>query len=82
LFLKLSQYHWKLDAQGELTDQPSKVEDDEPDSFRYLCQNVTVHKKGIQIYSGETLKDQPLYKEDPNKNWMKKLVADILNNPD
>jgi hypothetical protein len=37
---RLSEYHWKVDANQKATDIPDDKDDDECDALRYLCQNL------------------------------------------
>jgi hypothetical protein len=39
LFKRLLSYHWKLNAQGDISDVPDDKEDDECDAMRYLVMN-------------------------------------------
>jgi hypothetical protein len=41
---RLSQYHWKVDAESKPTDIPDDDQDDECDALRYLCQNLFGNK--------------------------------------
>jgi hypothetical protein len=44
LIKQISMYHWKMDKDGELTDEPDKVDDDVLDAWRYLVQNTGIEK--------------------------------------
>lgn len=44
LYDRLSKYHFKQDAAGNLTDQPDEENDDEPDATRYLTMNLFMPK--------------------------------------
>lgn len=41
---KLSQYHWKVDANDKITDIPEDDDMDAPDALRYMCQNLFGNK--------------------------------------
>ncbi len=64
LATRLSKYHFKFDAAGEVTDVPSEEDDDEADAVRYLIMNtfapkgeVTAPEDGPSIVSSG---NQPL----------------------
>ena len=73
------QYHWKVDAQGNLTDDLDKsVDDDMLDALRYLCQNVPVNKtKAILSANYET----PVSKYT-QKDWMKTKISELTGDSD
>ncbi len=65
LFKRLTQYHWKMDAAGEPTAEPDKVEDDEADAFRYIMQNLFARHIGrrpgdVPIVSGNEAQNQQI----------------------
>lgn len=54
LFNKLSQYHWKRDAVGNLLmEEPDKVDDDECDAIRYMVMNVFAPKGRVTVTKAE-----------------------------
>ncbi|HVT62538.1 MAG TPA: hypothetical protein VHD33_03515 [Legionellaceae bacterium] len=58
LFKRLSAYHWKLNAQGQIGDQPDEKEDDECDALRYLVMNKFSSTKGSGVTSTQAEKDK------------------------
>lgn len=76
---KILQYHWKVDPQGNLTDDLDKtVDDDILDSMRYLCQNVPINKsKAILNISAD--KVRPGYTQ---KNWMEEKIRELTSDGD
>jgi len=71
-------YHWKLDPQGKLTDEPDPDDDDELDAERYLCQNVTINKSRTVTAIVEN-EYQKLYPKDPNSNWMTEKIKELTD---
>ena len=47
LFDRMSRYHWKMDAAGNATKEPDKVDDDECDALRYPLQCLFMKDSGI-----------------------------------
>lgn len=47
LVTQLSKYHFKLDAQGNITEEPDKDQDDSCDALRYMIMNVFANKGKI-----------------------------------
>jgi hypothetical protein len=79
---KIMKYHWKMDKNtGKLTDEPDSNNDDELDALRYLGQNVPLDKSKV-IADFSLNKEQALYPESPNKNWMKQKVKELTNDSD
>jgi hypothetical protein len=77
---RLSKYHWKIDkSTGMLSDEPDQEKSDELDACRYLCQNVPLNKKSLLV-ANDKKDPNSLYKEDPNKNWMKQKIREITGN--
>lgn len=79
---KVIQLHWKIDKNtGQLTDEIDAKDDDECDALRYLCQNVHPNKTKMAAEFGN--KDQePLYKVNPNKDWMKNKIRELTDGND
>lgn len=80
LFKQLAQYHWKLDAVGDPTDEPDDKDDDGPDGTRYMVMNVFASKGKITVThdiplppSVATIQQQQ-YTED---NFIAKKVAEL-----
>lgn len=61
LFLRLQQYHWKVNPAGNPTDEPDETNDDECDALRYALMNkfingrTTVRSQETQKTAAETL---------------------------
>ncbi len=69
---RLSQYHWKLDAAGRITNVPDEEDDDECDGLRYFIMNVFAPKGSVK-----TSKDQAPTTSAPTKeNWFQKALQD------
>jgi hypothetical protein len=72
LATKIVGYHWKIDPQGNLTDEPDSQDDDELDAFRYLCQNVPLNKsKAVMVFND----NNKIYQRDPNEGWIQKKAG-------
>lgn len=74
---KILQYHWKIDAQGNLTDEPDKNNDDELDALRYLCQNTPLNKTGVMVAMDKIEKPTPYSEQNPNRHWMKNTIKEL-----
>ena len=78
LIKELSQYHWKLDSAGNLTNQPDKVDDDSPDALRYLVQNL-FQPQG-QLFVAGSPDGDPSFQVPENQytteNWMRKIIQE------
>ncbi len=88
LAAKLAKYNWTLDKAGRVTDQPSKIDDDLPDSFRYGIMNA-FNARGQYLASGDSIEDKRVVEAgrhaytDPQQartsvvaDYMKQVIAE------
>jgi len=75
LATRLANYHWKLDAAGNLTNVPDEEEDDLCDAIRYLVMNVFGIKGKISVPK-ETDAKQAQPKGYTFENWMAKTIQE------
>lgn len=80
---QLSKYHFKLDAAGNVTDEPAKENDDRADACRYLVMNVFNNKgKIIASFEGTNAigKTVHLTEEQARNSEMLDIVRNYLDN--
>lgn len=80
---QLSKYHFKLDAAGNVTDEPAKENDDRADACRYLVMNVFNNKgKIIASFEGNNAigKTVHLTDEQARNSEMLDIVRNYLDN--
>ncbi|GAC1664575.1 MAG: hypothetical protein NVS9B9_26070 [Ktedonobacteraceae bacterium] len=72
----LQQYHWKMDAGGNMTDVPDEKDDDLADSCRYLCMSLFSPKGKVMV----AIDPGPSNKGEPHQqdNWMKNIIRENL----
>lgn len=76
LYLRLSRYHWRLDAAEMPTAEPNDTDDDECDALRYLCQNKFGKLLGRTPAAPVLPKDPE--RINPNAQWMKETVQGLV----
>ncbi len=82
LFKRLSEYHWKLDSQGNPTDIPDDTNDDLPDSIRYLLMNEFANKGKVIAAIGDSVMQSgsPINSiKSAQVQQVKTPLSDILN---
>ncbi len=81
VFIRLAQYKFKLDVQGNFSDQPDEEDDDTPDATRYLVMNVfpAGKKIGGSIHASETtVHDLGLVGSTPKQVPPTNLLRDLI----
>lgn len=83
LSLRLSKYHWKMDAAGKPTDIPNEKDDDECDALRYLVMNVfaprgkiIATKEGDQRLGGEPVVQ--VQQQPTAQNYLQNFINQAL----
>ena len=88
IFANLRQYHWKLDAVGNVTNEPDKDDDDGADALRYMIMNTFPPKGKTHIPTpkeGEittTLSAKVKHEEAQQytvDNWAQKKIAELTS---
>lgn len=79
---RMSEYHWKIDAAGRITDIPDDSDDDICDALRYLVMNVFPIKKGKLLVGHSQERQAVPAGHLPAQNWMEKVIQDHLHQPD
>lgn len=87
LFSRMNQYHYKIDSAGNPTEIPDKVDDDEVDALRYLCQNLTTKGSGIVMKTAkpeDTRAPGPVFGPEVHTqtNWMSKKINEFAGDVD
>lgn len=81
LFERLMKWHWLADKAGRLTDEPTDVDKDEPDSLRYLVMNVFAPGGRLTV-AREDERPRVAIAQDPQMNhrdWMKQIIQEHTN---
>lgn len=80
LIRRMSQYHWKLDAAGQIGDVPDEKDDDENDALRYVVTNRFSNGMGTVKTSTATdpktlasSSPEGVYTKD---NWFQKVIQE------
>ena len=80
---KMSQYHWKTDATGRVTETPDDVEDDALDALRYLIMNCFAAKGKMSIAKNEEVRDpnqpRPFPTNPTEQNTQQHHFQQLLN---
>jgi hypothetical protein len=70
---RMSEYHWKMDTAGRVTDIPDDADDDACDALRYLIMNVFPIRKGRVL--GAAPENTTLETKQP-ESWMSKIIQE------
>jgi hypothetical protein len=74
---RLSQYHWKINAAGDISDVPDDEDDDECDAFRYVIMNVFGFKSRL-IANAPQATSTEASKDATNEQHIKDAWAKIM----
>lgn len=81
LATRLSKYHFKLDAAGEVTDIPDETNDDECDACRYLVMNIFAPKAKLTATDGTTISTSPQPIQQPTvDNYLNYFINQNIGN--
>lgn len=72
LMKRISQYHWRLKADGEASDEPNDKDDDENDSLRYMVMNAFAKEK-----TGSNEEPPAPQAVSINSNWIKQKIQEV-----
>lgn len=76
---RIAEYSFKVDANGDLTEEPNKNNDDELDALRYLCQNVPLNRsKIVAILNSEAETQKNKGQQEWLRDKIKELTQDTL----
>lgn len=80
LAMRMSQYHWKMDAAGRITDDPDEEHDDEIDAMRYVIMNVFAPKGAKTVASVDQAVKDPVaqtgQKQYMPNTWMQQVISE------
>lgn len=79
LVLRMSQYHWKVDAAGRPTDIPDDKDDDECDAIRYILLNEFSKTKAVQRKSDIDAKQQRTLQEQAAEIHRRQILEHVTD---
>ena len=71
LMKDMGSYHWKLNKDGTMSDEPDDKDDDKLDALRYLAQNCKMSKTQNVVNVTKAI-------QDPNANWMTDKIRSLV----
>ncbi|MDE2425723.1 MAG: hypothetical protein KGO96_07435 [Elusimicrobia bacterium] len=74
---QMSKYHWRIDPQGNITNEPDKTDDDLVDALRYLVQNLFATSGGILVANQGTEENSKLKDVYTTQNWQSKVIKNL-----